>query len=618
VSSTSSPATSNSNTFNASYTASDGGSGLDKVELYVDGPGVGGYVLAATDSTPTAGEDIAFTAGEGDGTYNFYTRAYDEAGNVEDAPVSADDSTLVDTAKPASSASSPSSSTSNNFNVSYTASDGGSGLSKVELYVNGPGAGGYALAATDSTPTAGEDIAFAAGEGDGTYDFYTRAYDTAGNVEDAPGSADDSTVVDAGKPVSSASSPSYSTSNSFNVSYTASDAGSGLTKVELYVDGPGAGGYVLAATDSTPTAGEDIAFTAGEGDGTYRFYTRAYDTAGNVEDVPGSADDSTVVDGVKPSSSADSPATSNSNSFNVAYSASDATAGLDKVELYANGPGAGGYVLAGTDSTPGTSGNVAFTAGEGNGTYQFYTVAYDKAGNTETTPAGEDDHTVVDTAKPTSAATAPATSSSTGISVGYTAGDGSGTGLNDVELWVKAPSAGSYSKVATDTTPSASGESFSYTANAGDGIYSFYTRAHDNAGNYEDAPATADATTTVTTGTAYTWTGFFSPVDNLPMLNSVKAGAAAPVKFSLGGDKGLDVFASGYPISQVIPCDSTAPVDGLETTSPANASGLQYDPATQTYTYVWKTLAAWKLNPCRQLVLKFTDGSYHRANFKFK
>jgi hypothetical protein len=35
----------------------------------------------------------------------------------------------------------------------------------------------------------------------------------------------------------------------------------------------------------------------------------------------------------------------------------------------------------------------------------------------------------------------------------------------------------------------------------------------------------------------YTFTGFFSPVDNPPTVNVAKAGSAIPVKFSLGGNR---------------------------------------------------------------------------------
>ena len=115
----------------------------------------------------------------------------------------------------------------------------------------------------------------------------------------------------------------------------------------------------------------------------------------------------------------------------------------------------------------------------------------------------------------------------------------------------------------------------------------------------------------------YNFTGFFQPVDNLPTFNSVNAGKAIPVKFSLGGDQGLDIFETGYPKSQLIACDSMATVDGIEQTVTAGSSSLSYDSSTDTYTYVWKTEKAWA-GTCRQLVVKLDDGSSHRANFKFK
>lgn len=118
-------------------------------------------------------------------------------------------------------------------------------------------------------------------------------------------------------------------------------------------------------------------------------------------------------------------------------------------------------------------------------------------------------------------------------------------------------------------------------------------------------------------GPSYTFGGFQSPVDPLPTLNSMKAGAAVPVKFSLGGDFGLDIFAAGYPKSALVACDSTAPVDAVEQTMSAGGSGLTFDPLSGVYTYVWKTDRAWA-GTCRQLVLSLADGSVGRANFKFK
>lgn len=110
---------------------------------------------------------------------------------------------------------------------------------------------------------------------------------------------------------------------------------------------------------------------------------------------------------------------------------------------------------------------------------------------------------------------------------------------------------------------------------------------------------------------------FASPVDDLPVLNSVKAGQSVPVRFSLGGDQGLAIFAAGYPKSQQVACDSTAPVDGVEETVTAGGSSLSYDAASDLYKYIWKTDRSWS-GTCRQLVLGLVDGTSRRANFMFR
>jgi photosystem II stability/assembly factor-like uncharacterized protein len=115
----------------------------------------------------------------------------------------------------------------------------------------------------------------------------------------------------------------------------------------------------------------------------------------------------------------------------------------------------------------------------------------------------------------------------------------------------------------------------------------------------------------------FDFAGFFSPVDNLPTRNSVKAGAAVPVKFSLAGDQGLHIFAEASPKSEKIACDSSALVDGIEETVNAGGSSLQYNPVTDQYTYVWKTDKTWAKS-CRQLVVKLSDGTVHRANFELR
>jgi len=113
------------------------------------------------------------------------------------------------------------------------------------------------------------------------------------------------------------------------------------------------------------------------------------------------------------------------------------------------------------------------------------------------------------------------------------------------------------------------------------------------------------------------FTGFFPPVDNLPVLNTVNAGRAIPVKFSLGSNQGLDIFESGYPASGVIECNSSDPSVEVAETVTAGGSSLSYDAGSNKYTYVWKTDASWA-GTCRQLVIRLKNGCEHRANFKLR
>ena len=147
----------------------------------------------------------------------------------------------------------------------------------------------------------------------------------------------------------------------------------------------------------------------------------------------------------------------------------------------------------------------------------------------------------------------------------------------------------------------ASGSSFnvgSTTVNCG---------ATDHAGNH--------ATSSFQVIVSYAFNGFYRPVDNLPTLNVVKAGSAVPVKFSLGGDQGLNIFASGYPASVSTACNA-ATTDAIEETVTAGGSSLSFDATTGQYIYVWKTEKSWA-GGCRQLQVKLRDGSSRWAAFNF-
>ncbi len=133
--------------------------------------------------------------------------------------------------------------------------------------------------------------------------------------------------------------------------------------------------------------------------------------------------------------------------------------------------------------------------------------------------------------------------------------------------------------------------------------------ATDLAGNSASASANYNV--------IYNFAGFFQPIENLPIVNVVTAGQAIPLKFSLGGYQGLNIFAAGYPISSPIACNASEPGSTIDQTVNAGGSSLSYDATTDRYTYVWKTEKAWK-GTCRILVVRLTDGSERFAKFSFR
>lgn len=136
-----------------------------------------------------------------------------------------------------------------------------------------------------------------------------------------------------------------------------------------------------------------------------------------------------------------------------------------------------------------------------------------------------------------------------------------------------------------------------------------------------------DISITVRTTTASDWNvgiripfafgGFQQPVDGA-LPNILTAGQAVPVKFSLGGDRGLEIFEAGSPsVVRLESCAGLPAGDAVEETVTAGGSSLSYDPDTDTYTYVWKTSKPW-VDSCRRLDLSFVDGSSASAIFDFR
>ncbi|MDQ2999606.1 MAG: PxKF domain-containing protein, partial [Chloroflexota bacterium] len=197
---------------------------------------------------------------------------------------------------------------------------------------------------------------------------------------------------------------------------------------------------------------------------------------------------------------------------------------------------------------------------------------------------------------------------------------------------VSAPSVAPVTASATFSDPGPDAP-FTCTVNYGDGSGDLAgtvagntctgpAHTYANVGSYTVTVKVTDKDGGIGSGTGshsviYNFAGFFQPIDNLPTLNVVNAGRAIPVKFSLSGNQGLNIFAAGYPKVQVSACDMSSPGDEIEETVTAGSSTLSYDPGTDQYHYVWKTEKTWA-GTCRQLIVKLDDGTTHTANFKFR
>lgn len=103
----------------------------------------------------------------------------------------------ADTTPPTSTASSPATSATATFSVSYQASDnsGGSGLAEVDLYAQAPGQSGYTEVASTTSGAGSGSFGYTATAGGGSYSFYTIATDNAGNVQSTPSAPQTTTTL---------------------------------------------------------------------------------------------------------------------------------------------------------------------------------------------------------------------------------------------------------------------------------------------------------------------------------------------------------------------------------------------------------------------------------------
>ena len=170
--------------------------------------------------------------------------------------------------------------------------------------------------------------------GEGYYEFYSIANDTAGNSEAAPASADEIAGYDITAPSSSVDAMSYwQTSLPLVITATASDSLSGVKEVTLYYryssDNTTWSAWQTFATDGSPPWRWN--FNAPSGDGYYEFYTRSQDNASNIEASPLTPDESVGIDTSPPATTLHATPSYGSyitSSSTITLSATDSVSGV--------------------------------------------------------------------------------------------------------------------------------------------------------------------------------------------------------------------------------------------------------------------------------------------------
>ncbi|HUT04924.1 MAG TPA: choice-of-anchor D domain-containing protein [bacterium] len=289
TSSASCEAYSTGSTVQVSYSASDTTSGVVSVSLWYRGPDSGrGWVDSGLSEAEPEGV-FSFVAAA-DGVYEFATVAQDLASNTESLPEGPDCTVVVDTTAPVSSCASPGMVNQYPIEVEYSVTDETSGVASVELWFSYEG-GTWTDSGIASTSAAisGSFEFSPPTQDDGTYAFATFARDRAGNVEALPDAPDATTLVDTIPPASSCSCDEVAHDFPVAVSYTATDAGSGVSSVALWYRFEG-GDWANAGLWA-PMANASFNFRPSvQSEGLYEFATIAEDTAGNGESLPDNPD----------------------------------------------------------------------------------------------------------------------------------------------------------------------------------------------------------------------------------------------------------------------------------------------------------------------------------------
>ena len=348
------------------------------VQEWVSGTRANNGILIQGDETPQQRERVFTAINANDGLHPRLIVTYD---------------ITIDTTPPTSRVTALPQWSPGTFTVNWTGSDnpGGSGIRHYDVQFRSNG-GEWQNWQTATTATS----ATFTGQNNNLYEFRVRAVDNANNVEAFPNDPEASTRVDTIPPSASMNSlPQFTFSSNFIVTWSGTDAGSGIAHydVEYQVNN---GPWQAFISTTTSSSGQVTGAVAGS---TYGFRARAVDRVGNVQAFSlGSQAETTISIGdpdafIVPFN----PALATQNVFVVQWDGTPTPGttitSYDVQYRFNDGPW-----QTWLSNFPGTS--QQFTAQNGDGSYAFQVRARDSGGRLSNFRGGPASSIAVDTQAP--------------------------------------------------------------------------------------------------------------------------------------------------------------------------------------------------------------------------
>jgi large repetitive protein len=522
------------NSVNVASSSADGGSGVASARFQFADHGGSNWVDIGTDNSAAGGWSVTWdTTGVTEGLHDLQVITTDNAGNQT---TSSAVTVLVDNTNPTQSIALSSLSPAGaafksgntifyrgtgvgggSFQLTDTVSDAGSGPASAHFNPLGGTSTGWAHSdETISTPSGGPYTSTSPfAWSDGTSSSPTEnvvGADGAGNtVPTTLTFTDDSTA-----PGGSITAPSANANihgAAVTVSSDSSDGGSGVASAEFQFADHGGSNWTDIGTDNSAAGGWSVTWdtTTGVAEGLHDLRVITTDDVGNQTT---SAPATVRVDNTSPTGSITAPSASSNvtgSAVTVSSDSADGGSGVASAEFQIADNGGSNWVDIGTDNSAVGGWSVTWdtTTGVAEGLHDLRVITADNAGNqTTSTPV-----TVrVDNTAPTGSITAPAASANVHgtIAVSSDSSD-SGSGVASAQFQYKDHAGGSWTDIATDSSP-AGGWSVNWnTASVPEGLYDLHVVTTDKVGLF----TTSAAVTNVL-------------VDNTSPANSISLSSVSP------------------------------------------------------------------------------------------